>query len=69
MSYFDKSKFEYYYKSFKNGTYFGVVPDEDGMEKIKDLVAQMPDQSQKVDQLLEEILPKKVFQLKLEMLF
>jgi len=38
MSYFDKSKFEYYYKSFKNGTYFGVVPDEDGMEKIKDLI-------------------------------
>ena len=38
MSYFDKSKFEYYYKSFKNGSYFGVVPDEEGMEKIKDLV-------------------------------
>jgi len=41
MSYFDKSKFEYYYKSFKNGTYFGVVPDEDGMEKIKDLVKKL----------------------------
>jgi hypothetical protein len=29
------------------------------MEKIKDLVAQMPEESQKVDALLEEVLPKK----------
>ncbi|MEL6809742.1 MAG: hypothetical protein AAFP76_00215 [Bacteroidota bacterium] len=31
------------------------------MEKIKDLVAQMPEESQKVDALLEEVLPKKEF--------
>ncbi len=29
------------------------------MEKIKDLVAQMPEESQKVDALLEEVLPRK----------
>lgn len=29
------------------------------MEKIKDLVAQMPEESQRVDELLEEIVPKK----------
>lgn len=31
------------------------------MEKIKDLVAQMPEESQKVDALLEEVLPRKEF--------
>ena len=31
------------------------------MEKIKDLVAQMPGESQKVDALLEEVLPKKTY--------
>ncbi|GER58591.1 hypothetical protein [Patiriisocius marinus] len=31
------------------------------MEKIKDLVAQMPKESQKVDDLLEEILPEKKY--------
>lgn len=31
------------------------------MEKIKDIVAQMPEDSQKVDALLEEVLPKKEF--------
>lgn len=31
------------------------------MEKIKDLVAQMPEESQKVDALLEEVLPKKTY--------
>ncbi|GEQ84909.1 hypothetical protein ULMS_04170 [Patiriisocius marinistellae] len=31
------------------------------MEKIKDLVAQMPSESQNVDELLEEILPKKKY--------
>ena len=31
------------------------------MEKIKDLVAQMPQQSQEVDDLLEEILPEKKY--------
>ena len=31
------------------------------MEKIKDLVAQMPPESQEVDQLLEEILPEKKY--------
>lgn len=31
------------------------------MEKIKDIVAQMPEESQKVDALLEEVLPKKTF--------
>lgn len=41
MSYFDKNKFEYYYNSFKNGTYFGVVPDEEGMEKVKDLIKKL----------------------------
>jgi hypothetical protein len=29
------------------------------MEKIKDLVAQMPEESQRIDELLEEVLPKK----------
>jgi hypothetical protein len=32
------------------------------MEKIKDLVAQMPEESQKVDALLEEVLPRKEYQ-------
>ncbi len=31
------------------------------MEKIKDLVAQMPEESQKVDALLEEVLPRKQY--------
>jgi hypothetical protein len=31
------------------------------MEKIKDLVAQMPEESQKVDALLEEVLPRKEY--------
>ncbi|MEM7085829.1 MAG: hypothetical protein AAF489_06580 [Bacteroidota bacterium] len=31
------------------------------MEKIKDIVAQMPEESQKVDALLEEVLPKKEY--------
>jgi len=31
------------------------------MEKIKDIVAQMPEESQKVDALLEEILPRKEY--------
>ena len=29
------------------------------MEKIKDMVAQMPEETQKVDELLEEVIPKK----------
>ncbi|MEZ4857412.1 MAG: hypothetical protein R2781_01215 [Flavobacteriaceae bacterium] len=35
---------------------------EPATEKIKDLVAQMPEESQKVDALLDEILPPKHFQ-------
>jgi hypothetical protein len=31
------------------------------MEKIKDIVAQMPEESQKVDALLEEVLPRKEY--------
>ena len=31
------------------------------MEKIKDLVAQMPEESQQVDELLEEVLPKQKY--------
>lgn len=31
------------------------------MEKIKDIVAQMPEESQQVDDLLEEVLPKKEY--------
>ena len=32
------------------------------MEKIKDIVAQMPEESQKVDALLEEVLPRREYQ-------
>jgi len=35
----------------------GII--EPVMEKIKDLVAQMPPESQKVDQIIEEVIPKK----------
>lgn len=31
------------------------------MEKIKDIVAQMPEESQQVDELLEEVIPKKKY--------
>ncbi|MBX2826729.1 MAG: hypothetical protein KTR22_01110 [Flavobacteriaceae bacterium] len=34
---------------------------EPAIEKIKDIVAQMPEESQSVDALLEEVLPKKEF--------
>jgi len=34
---------------------------ESVMEKIKDIVAQMPEESQRVDELLEEVLPQKKY--------
>jgi hypothetical protein len=57
-------------KSYREGNWFQEpepVPQsqyndelaEPLMEKIKDLVAQMPKESEKVDELLQEILPKK----------
>jgi len=57
-------------KSYREGNWFQEpepVPQsqysdelaEPLMEKIKDLVAQMPNESEKVDELLNEILPKK----------
>ncbi len=44
-------------KTYRENTWF--KDPEPVMEKIKDLVAQMPEESQKVDALLEEVLPKK----------
>lgn len=59
-------------KSYRENTWFQEpepVPQpedreelvEPVMEKIKDLVAQMPEESQKVDALLEEVLPRKEY--------
>jgi len=41
MSYFNKEKFEYYYQSFKNGSYFGVTPDEETKKKIDGLIKKL----------------------------
>ncbi len=60
-------------KSYRENNWFKdpkPVPQPDNqdqiveplIEKIKDLVAQMPEESQKVDALLEEVLPKQLYQ-------
>lgn len=38
MSAFDKNKFEFYYKSFKNGNYYGVKPTDEAKEKIESIM-------------------------------
>ena len=38
MSFYDESKFQFYYKSFKNGSYFGVKPSEESMEQIQSII-------------------------------
>lgn len=38
---FDSSKFEFYYKSFKNGNYFGAKPSEETLESIESLMKKL----------------------------
>jgi len=41
MSSFDNSKFEFYYKSFKNGNYFGAKPSDESLASVEALMKKM----------------------------